>query len=152
MRKADASPRSLSFNVHGFRVAVNRGTGAIVILRRVHAADAGRVINPMQCRGQIGAGVAQALGAPLFEALLVDKFGAVADPAFRQYHIPTWADVPRTEIYLADTHDAFGPLGAKSTSEAPFNPVGAALANAMADAPGCGLSHRRSPQTGSGRR
>ena len=136
MRKADASPRSLSFNVQGFRVAVNRGTGEIVILRSVHAADAGRVVNPMQCRGQVEGGVAQALGAHLFEALLVDETGAVANPAFRNYHIPTWADVPRTEVLFADTCDAFGPLGAKSMSEAPFNPVGAALANALADATG----------------
>ena len=134
LRKADASPRSLSFNVHGFRVAVNRGTGAIVILRSVHAADAGRVINPMQCRGQIEGGVAQALGAHLFEALVIDASGTVANPEFRHYHIPTWADVPRTDVFFADTHDAFGPLGAKSMSEAPFNPVGAALANALADA------------------
>jgi len=136
MRKADASPRSLSFNVQGFRVAVNRGTGEIVILRSVHAADAGRMVNPMQCRGQVEGGVAQALGAHLFEALMVDGAGVVANPAFRHYHIPSWADVPRTEVLFADTADAFGPLGAKSMSEAPFNPVGAALANALADATG----------------
>ena len=37
-------------------------------------------------------------------------------------------------MLFADTHDAFGPMGAKGMSEAPFNPVGAALANALADA------------------
>jgi putative selenate reductase molybdopterin-binding subunit len=136
MRKADATPRSLSFNVHGVRVAVNRGTGEIVILRSVHAADAGRVMNPMQLRGQIEGGVAQGLGAALHEVVRIGDDGAVSNPAFRHYHIPAWADVPRTEVLFADTHDAFGPMGAKSMSESPFNPVGAAVANALADATG----------------
>ncbi len=136
MRKADAAPRSLAFNVQGFRIAVNRGTGEIRILRSVHAADAGRVLNPMQCRGQVEGGVAQALGAVLHEAVRIGDDGAVGNPAFRQYHIPTWADVPRTEVLFADTSDAFGPMGAKSMSESPFNPVGPAMANALADATG----------------
>ncbi len=136
MRKADATPRSLAFNVHGARVAVNRGTGEIVVLRSVHAADAGRVMNPMQLRGQIEGAVAQGLGAALHEVVRIGDDGAVSNPAFRHYHIPAWADVPRTEVLFADTHDAFGPMGAKSMSESPFNPVGAAVANALADATG----------------
>ena len=136
MRRADPSPRSVAFNVHGFRLAVNVETGQIVILRSVHAADAGTVLNPMQCRAQIEGGVAQALGAVLFEQMRLGPDGAVANAEFRQYHIPTWADVPETEVLFADTHDAHGPLGAKSMSESPFNPVGAALANALADATG----------------
>ena len=136
MRKADATPRSLSFNVHGVRLAVNRGTGEIVLLRSVHAADAGRVMNPMQLRGQIEGGVAQGLGAALHEVVRIGEDGAVSNPAFRGYHIPAWADVPRTEVLFADTHDRFGTMGAKSMSESPFNPVGAAVANALADATG----------------
>ena len=136
MRKADAAPRSVAFNVQGFRVAVNRDTGEIRILRSVHAADAGTVLNPMQCRGQVEGGVAQALGAALHEVVRIGADGAVSNPAFRAYHIPTWADLPATEVHFADTYDAFGPMGAKSMSESPYNPVGAALANALTDATG----------------
>jgi CO/xanthine dehydrogenase Mo-binding subunit/aerobic-type carbon monoxide dehydrogenase small subunit (CoxS/CutS family) len=136
MRTSNASPRSVAFNVHGFRVAVNRGTGEIAILRSVQAADAGRVLNPMQCRGQVEGGVAQALGAALFEVVRIGETGAVTNPAYRGYHIPAWADLPRTEVLFADTNDACGPLGAKSMSESPFNPVAAALANALHDATG----------------
>lgn len=135
-RRADGSPRSVAFNVHGFHVAVQPETGHIRILKSVQAADAGQVLNPMQLRGQIEGGVAQALGAVLSENLELDETGAVLNPAFRQYHIPTWADVPETEVLFADTYDTLGPLGAKSMSESPFNPVGAALANALADATG----------------
>ena len=136
VRKADASPRSVAFNVHGFRIAVDRDTGEIRILQSVHAADAGTVLNPIQCRGQVEGGVAQALGAVLFEGLRIGPDGAVQNGTFRHYHIPAWADVPATEVLFADTHDVFGPLGAKSMSESPFNPVGAAMANALADATG----------------
>jgi putative selenate reductase molybdopterin-binding subunit len=109
----------------------------------VHAADAGRVINPMQCRGQVEGGVAQALGAALFEELRLDASGAVSNAAFRSYHIPTMADVPPTEVLFADTYDLVGPAGAKSMSESPFNPVAAALANAVANA--TGVRFRRTP-------
>jgi putative selenate reductase molybdopterin-binding subunit len=67
------TPRSVAFNVQGFRVAVNKGTGEIKILKSVHAADAGRVANPMQCRGQIEGGVAQSLGATLYEEMVMKE-------------------------------------------------------------------------------
>ncbi len=132
----DGTPRSVAFNVQGFRVAVNRHTGEIRILRSVHAADAGRVMNPMQCRGQIEGGVAQALGAALFEHLDIDAEGRVTTTTLRNYHIPAFADVPHTDVIFAETADTVGPLGAKSMSESPFNPVAAALANAVRDATG----------------
>jgi putative selenate reductase molybdopterin-binding subunit len=133
---SDGSPRSVAFNVHGFRVAVQPGTGEIRILHSVQAADAGRVINPMQCRGQVEGGAGQAIGAALYEDIRIDANGRVENPVFRGYHIPAWADLPRTEVLFADTVDRIGPFGAKSMSESPFNPVAPALANAVADATG----------------
>jgi putative selenate reductase molybdopterin-binding subunit len=130
------TPRSVAFNVQGFRIAVNKGTGAIKILKSVHAADAGRVANPMQCHGQVEGGVAQSLGAALYEEMVIDDGGRVVNPKFRDYHLPSFADIPRTEVYFADTRDSIGPMGAKSMSESPYNPVAAALGNALADATG----------------
>ncbi|TPQ35012.1 aldehyde oxidase [Bradyrhizobium guangdongense] len=130
------TPRSVAFNVQGFRVAVNKGTGEIKILRSVQAADAGRVANPMQCRGQVEGGVAQALGAAMYEEMVIDAEGRVINAKFRDYHLPSFADVPRTEVFFAETSDTIGPMGAKSMSESPYNPVAAALGNAIADATG----------------
>ncbi|HEV7438246.1 MAG TPA: molybdopterin-dependent oxidoreductase [Methylobacterium sp.] len=138
--RADGSPRSVAFNVQAFRVAVHPASGEVRILRSVHAADAGRVINPMQCRGQIEGGVAQALGAALYEDMRPDEAGSVVAQTFRNYHIPAIADVPRTEVLFAETYDAVGPLGAKSMSESPYNPVAPALANAIRDATGARLT------------
>ncbi|MEU7893664.1 molybdopterin cofactor-binding domain-containing protein [Nonomuraea sp. NPDC049152] len=136
----DGTPRSVAFNVQGFRIAVNAGTGEIRVLQSVHAADAARVINPMQCRGQIEGGVAQGLGAAMYESVILDESGRVTTTTLRSYHVPAFADVPRTEVYFADTSDAIGPLGAKSMSESPFLPVAPALANALRDAIGIRFS------------
>ena len=135
-RKVYGSPRSTAFLAHGFRIAVHRVTGEIRILQSVQAYDAGTIINPMQARGQVEGGIAQGIGTTLFERMVIDASGAVVNPTFRNYRIPAFADIPRSEIFFADTHDRYGPLGAKPIGEAPIIPVSAALANALADATG----------------
>jgi CO/xanthine dehydrogenase Mo-binding subunit len=133
------TPRSVAFNVHGFRVAVAADTGEVQILQSVQAADAGTVMNPEQLRAQVDGGVAQALGTAMYEEMMVDADGRMITNVLRQYHIPQLADVPRTEVYFAVTTDEIGPLGAKSMSESPYNPVAPALANAIRDAIGVRL-------------
>ena len=128
--------RSLAFNVHAFRVAVNTLTGEVRILQSIQAADAGVVMNPEQCRGQIEGGVAQAIGTSLYEEIVLDGAGTVTTRVLRNYHVPQLADVPVTEIYFANTRDILGPYGAKSMSESTYNPVAPALANAVRDAIG----------------
>ena len=132
----DGRSRSVAFTVHGFRVAVDTGTGEIRVLQSVQAVDAGTVLNPVQLRGQVEGGVAQALGAALFEEVRIDSAGRVVTRVLREYHVPVLADLPVTEVYFASTVDPFGPFGAKPMSEAPFNPVAPALANAVRDATG----------------
>ncbi|MGW6426855.1 molybdopterin-dependent oxidoreductase [Nocardia sp. NPDC055053] len=129
------TPRSVSFNVHAFRVAVRPSTGEVRILQSIQVADAGTVLNPVQLRGQVEGGVAQALGTALYEDMRTDR-GVVTTRTLRHYHIPQFADLPRTEVYFAETSDELGPLGAKSMSESPYNPVAPALANAIRDAIG----------------
>ncbi|MCU1556085.1 MAG: aldehyde oxidase [Microbacteriaceae bacterium] len=132
----DGTPRSVAFNVHAFRVAVDSATGEVRILQSIQAADAGTVLNPEQLRGQIEGGTAQAIGTALYEEMTLDGEGRVTTTAFRNYHVPQFADIPETEVYFASTFDGLGPLGAKSMSEAPYNPVAPALANAIRDALG----------------
>ncbi|MBW0275637.1 aldehyde oxidase [Nocardia sp. MH4] len=129
------TPRSVSFNVHAFRVAVRPGTGEVRVLQSIQVADAGTVVNPVQLRGQVEGGVAQALGTALYEDMRTER-GVVTTRTLRHYHLPQFADLPRTEVYFAETSDELGPLGAKSMSESPYNPVAPALANAIRDAVG----------------
>ena len=144
-RKAYGSPRSVTSNAHGFRIAVHRITGEIRILYSVHATDAGVVINPQQVRGQIEGGVAQAIGFALTENFRVDENGVVVNPNLRNYRIPTYADVPRTEVLLVETHDSVGPMASKGIAESNVNPVAPALANALHDA--TGVRYRDLPLT-----
>jgi putative selenate reductase molybdopterin-binding subunit len=133
----DGLSRSVAATAHGFRVAVNPATGEIRVLQSVQAVDAGTVLNPVQLRGQVEGGTAQALGAALFEEVRLSADGVVTTRALREYHVPVLADVPRTEVmFAASTRDPYGPHGAKPMSEAPFNPVAPALANAVRDATG----------------
>jgi len=66
----------------------------------------------------------------------VRTFLASGNAAFRSYRVPKFGDIPRTEVLFAEGYDELGPLGAKSMSEAPYNPVAPALANAVRDAIG----------------
>jgi CO/xanthine dehydrogenase Mo-binding subunit/aerobic-type carbon monoxide dehydrogenase small subunit (CoxS/CutS family) len=134
-RKAFSSPRSVTSNTHGFRIAVHRVTGEIRILYSVHATDAGVIINPAQARGQIEGGVAMGIGFALTESYHVDD-GVMVNPNLRNYRIPTYADVPRTEILLVKSTDSLGPMKSKGMAECCINPVAPALANAVEDATG----------------
>src|SRR5205807_2819689 len=129
-RRAFLSPRTIAFNVQGIRLAVHRMTGEIRILHSVHAADIGRPINPMQCRGQIDGAVGMGFGWALTENMAYDGEGRMLNPALRNYRIPAFADTPHTEVFFADTYDKIGPLGAKSQGECSLNPVAPAVANA----------------------
>jgi CO/xanthine dehydrogenase Mo-binding subunit len=135
-RKAYLSPRSVGFNVQGIRLAVHRVTGEVRILQSVHAADIGRLINPMQCRGQIDGAIAMGIGWALYEKMVYDANGVMVNPALRDYRIPAFADIPRSEIHFADTYDSVGPLGAKAQGECAINAVAPAIANALANATG----------------
>ena len=128
--------RSLAFNVHAVRVAVDVETGSVKVLQSIQAADAGVVLNPAQCRGQVEGGAAQGLGSALLEEVMTDGAGTVTSPVFRFYRVPQFADVPVTEVYFAETSDELGPFGAKSMSESPYNPVAPAVGNAIARATG----------------
>jgi putative selenate reductase molybdopterin-binding subunit len=132
----DGSPRSVAFNVHAFRVAVDPATGEVTVLRSIQAVDAGTVLHPEQLRGQVEGGTGQAIGTALYEEMRLDDEGRVTTASFRSYHVPQMVDLPRTEVLFAQTTDDLGPLGAKSMSEAPYNPVAPALANAVRDALG----------------
>jgi CO/xanthine dehydrogenase Mo-binding subunit len=123
-------------NTHGFRIAVHRITGEVRILCSVQATDPGVVINPAQVRGQVEGGVAQGIGFVLTENHHVDATGTMVNPNLRNYRIPTYADIPRTEVLLVESADSVGPMRSKGMAECCINPVAPALANAVYDATG----------------
>ncbi|MFI1646871.1 molybdopterin-dependent oxidoreductase [Streptomyces avidinii] len=144
-RKAYGSPRSITSNTQGFRIAVHQVTGEIRVLYSVQATDAGVLINPQQVRGQVEGGVAQGIGFALTENFQIDADGVMANPNLRNYRIPTYADVPRTDVLLVGSSDSVGAMRSKGMAECCINPVAPALANALRDA--TGVRYRELPLT-----
>jgi len=140
-RKAYLSPRTTAFNVQGIRLAVHRVTGEIQILQSVHAADIGKLINPVQCLGQIDGSIGMGIGWALTENMVHDSQGRVVNPSLRNYRIPAFADLPKSDVFFADTYDTLGTLGAKSQGECAINPVVPAIANAIKNATGVRFPH-----------
>ena len=144
-RKAYGSPRSVTSNAHGFRIAVHRVTGEIRILYSVHATDAGVVINPTQVRGQIEGGVARRSASRSPRISTSTRTGVMVNPNLRNYRIPTYADVPRTEVLVVESHRLGRADGGQGNRRVERQPGGPALANALQDA--TGVRYRELPLT-----
>jgi len=78
-------------------------TGEIRILHSVHAADIGRLINPLQCRGQIDGAIGMALGW----ALTGDPVDVAALPADQTTVVLDFTQADRT-LSVILTHGEAG--------------------------------------------
>jgi hypothetical protein len=110
-----------------------------MIMTAASLDDETRATLPTALKGNLnkkadGYAIAMAFGWARYEKMLYNANGAMMNPTVRNYRIPAFADVPRSEVYFADTCDTVGTLGARSQGECALNPVAPALANAVADA------------------
>ena len=121
-------------------VSVNLRTGRVKALRLVVAQDAGRVINPIDVRGQIEGAAVMDLGAVLTEEYVL---GQTLD--FKSYRLPRMRDVPELKVIVVEVPGHAGPHGVKGIGEAALGHVRAAVLNAIADATGVRI--RRLPAT-----
>ncbi|HEX3486624.1 MAG TPA: xanthine dehydrogenase family protein molybdopterin-binding subunit [Micropepsaceae bacterium] len=119
----------------GVEVEVDTETGQVRVLRMVHAADAGRAINPKICRTQLSGGAIMQLGFTLYEDMVFDG-GQVINPSFADYKIPGFRDVPPMESDVVAAVQETGPFGAKGIGESSTFGVSPAIANAIHDAIG----------------
>jgi len=96
--------------------------------------DCGRVINPMIVKGQVCGGVAQGIGAALFEEVVHDQRGQILTASLADYIVPSAPELPTVEVehleqYAPPTAGGFRGMGEGGTIGAL-----AAVANAVADA------------------
>ncbi|MGL6279968.1 MAG: xanthine dehydrogenase family protein molybdopterin-binding subunit, partial [Gaiella sp.] len=136
-------PNPDGFRVHTFgcqiaRVAVDPGTGEVVVERIVAVHDVGRIVNPLGASSQAEGGILQGVAFALTEELVVDPTtGVPVNASFLDYELPTIADVPELTIEFLDVPDPNLPnIGAKGLGEPPIIPTAAAIANAFAHATG----------------
>ena len=119
---------------HATLVEVDPETFEVEVLRYVVAEDCGRVINPLVADGQVHGGVAQGIGAALFEEMVHDRSGQLLTASLADYLIPSAAEIPSMEVAHLETPaennlGGFRGIGEGGTIGAP-----AAVANAIADA------------------
>ncbi|MGH7077096.1 MAG: xanthine dehydrogenase family protein molybdopterin-binding subunit [Acetobacteraceae bacterium] len=99
--------------------------------------DVGTVINPEIVQAQIEGGAAQAVGGALLEEFLYDRAGQLQSGSLADYLLPVADAMPAIEARdLGLSPSPLNPLGVKGAGEAGLVGVGAALANAVADALG----------------
>jgi len=119
---------------HLATVEVDIEIGQVKLLRYIVVEDCGTIINPLVVDGQIQGGVAQGIGAALYEQALYDENGQFLTGTLMDYLVPTAADVPRVEIGHIESPSPYTPGGIKGMGEGGAIAPPAAIANAVADA------------------
>ncbi|MGW4822809.1 xanthine dehydrogenase subunit D [Streptomyces sp. NPDC004227] len=123
------------FAAHRAVADVDTGTGLCRVVEMAAAQDVGRVINPVAVEGQIRGGTAQGIGLALMEEIQV-RDGAVLNPSFTDYLIPTVLDVPEMQIRVLELPDPAAPYGVKGVGEPSAISSTPAVAAALRDATG----------------
>nr|WP_297422246.1 xanthine dehydrogenase family protein molybdopterin-binding subunit [uncultured Actinotalea sp.] len=120
----------------GVAVEIDPETGAVAVDQLVTVADVGFAINPQAVEGQDLGAATQGLGGALYEELVYDG-PQLANANVVDYRVPRVGDMPRKiDLILAERRDGVGPYGAKGAGEGQLNPIGGAVAAAVARAVG----------------
>jgi carbon-monoxide dehydrogenase large subunit len=118
---------------HLVAVEVDPTTCFVKIHKYVVAEDCGRIINPMIVDGQVHGGVAQGIGAALYEEVIYDEDGQLVSASLADYVIPSAVEIPLMDVNHIESCSAvaggFRGMGEGGTIGAP-----AAIANAISDA------------------
>ena len=98
------------------------------------AEDCGKLVNPLIVDGQVHGGVAQGIGAALYEEVIYDAQGQIHTASLVDYLVPSACEIPPMKVVHLEsasptTLGGFRGMGEGGTIGAP-----AALANALADA------------------
>lgn len=119
---------------HIVQVEIDRDTGQVKILDYFIVDDCGTRLNPASVDGQLQGGVAQGVGAVLFEEYVYDAGCQPLVTTFVDYLIPTIHEVPMTTKDFIITPSPVSPLGAKGCGEGAVHTTPTALMCAINDA------------------
>jgi carbon-monoxide dehydrogenase large subunit len=119
---------------HIAAVEIDPETYQVRLDRFVVAEDCGRIINPQIVDGQVHGGVAQGIGAALYEEIVYDAQGQLHTASLVDYLVPSACEIPGIDVVHLETLSpttlgGFRGMGEGGTIGAP-----AAVANAIADA------------------
>lgn len=98
--------------------------------RVVAAHDAGRVVNPALCTGQIEGAIHMGLGYALTEELRCEN-GMPVTFKLKELGVLRARDMPTVDVILIEEPEPEGPMGAKGVGEIGLVPTAAAVAGAL---------------------
>jgi carbon-monoxide dehydrogenase large subunit len=115
-------------------VEIDPETYEVRVERFAVAEDCGRLVNPLIVDGQVHGGVAQGIGAALYEEVVYDAQGQIITASLVDYVVPSACEIPPMQVMHLEstsptTLGGFRGMGEGGTIGAP-----AAVANALADA------------------
>lgn len=127
-------PFGFTNGIHASLVEVDVETGLVKLLHHWVVEDCGRILNPLLVDEQIRGGVAQGIGAALFEECLYDAQGQLTNGSLADYLVPMACELPPISVCHIETPTADTGLGAKGAGEAGTAASGTAVFNAINDA------------------
>jgi 4-hydroxybenzoyl-CoA reductase subunit alpha len=132
---AVGSTMGFSYAAQVVEVSVDDATGLVTVDNVWVALDCGHAINPLAVEGQVEGSVWMGMGQAMCEETRYLE-GLPAHASFLEYRMPTIAESPPIEVQIVETHDPYGPFGAKEASEGALAGFPPALVNAIANALG----------------
>jgi CO/xanthine dehydrogenase Mo-binding subunit len=130
---------SFACAAHRAVVDVDNELGLVRVVHLATAQDVGKVLNPLQCLGQVEGGIAQGVGLAVMEELVMDA-GHVRNPNFTDYLIPTALDAPSVTVTYIEEPEPHAPFGAKGVGEPPTISSTPAVVAAIRAASGAALT------------
>jgi carbon-monoxide dehydrogenase large subunit len=129
----DGGAGGWAMSTHVCWVEVDLDTGQVRIPRYAVVEDCGEIINPAIVEGQIRGGIAQGVGAVLYEKTTYDDQGQPQSGTFMDYLIPTVMEIPEIEIHHVETPSDI-PFNYRGVGEGGMIGSPAAITNAIEDA------------------
>jgi carbon-monoxide dehydrogenase large subunit len=129
-----AYPFAFTNGIQGSWLEIDTETGFIKLLKHWVVEDCGTIINPQLVDEQIRGGVAQGLGAALFEKCIYDERGQLTNANMADYLVPMAGEMPDIDVGHVVSPTLESELGAKGAGEAGTAGAAAAVANAVNDA------------------
>jgi aerobic carbon-monoxide dehydrogenase large subunit len=122
-----------SVATHVCIVDVDLSTGKVSFPRYLVVEDCGPIINPAIVDGQVRGGVAQGIGAVLYEQTTYDEDANLVSATYMDYLMPTAMEIPEIEVHHLETLSA-GENDFRGVGEGGMIGAPAAITNAIEDA------------------
>src|SRR5215470_5604140 len=119
---------------HIATVEIDPETFEIKVDRFAVAEDCGRLVNPLIVDGQVHGGVAQGIGAALYEEVIYDDQGQINTASLVDYLVPSACEIPPIQVVHLESESPTTLGGFRGMGEGGTIGSPAAIANAVNDA------------------